>query len=59
MKLRQNVNWLIEQYQRNVEVLEQDIKDDKSTFNNFRQTKLGVYKAVIEDLQKVLEVNDD
>ena len=59
MKLRQNVNWLIEQYQRNVEIIEQDVKDDKSTFNNFRQTKLGVYKAVIEDLQKVLEVNDD
>ena len=58
MKLRQNVNWLIEQYQRNVEVLEQDVKDDKSTFNNFRQTKLGVYKAVIEDLQKVLEVDE-
>jgi hypothetical protein len=55
MKLIQSINWLIEQYIRNAEILEEDIKKEQSTFNTYRKAKLGVYKTVIEDLQKILE----
>ena len=58
MKLIQKLNWLIEQYIRNIDLLEEDAKDDNSTFNTYRKVKMGVYKEVVNDLQLLLEGED-
>lgn len=51
-----DIERLIEEYQRNIELLEEDRKNDKMTVSNaYRTAKIGVYAKVIEDLQEILE----
>lgn len=51
-----DIERLIEEYQRNIELLEEDRKNDKLTVSNaYRTAKIGVYGKVIEDLQEILE----
>ena len=55
-----DIERLIEEYQRNIELLEEDRKDDKLTVSNaYRTAKIGVYGKVIEDLRAVLEGEED
>lgn len=47
---------LIEEYQHNIELLEEDRKDDKITISNaYRVAKIGVYTKVIMDLKAIVE----
>lgn len=56
MKLIQSLNWLIEQYRRNIEILEEDRKQDAMTIGNaYRVAKIGVYSKVVDDLQMLFD----
>ena len=56
MKIIQNINWLIEQYRQNIELLEEDRRSEGTTISNaYRCAKIGVYSKVVDDLQAVLE----
>ena len=60
MKLRHSLNWLLEQYIKIVEDLEQERREDRITISNaYRTAKIGVYRKVIEDLQEILEEGED
>lgn len=60
MKLRQSLNWLLEQYIKIVEDLEQERREDRITISNaYRTAKLGVYNKVIQDLQGILEEGEN
>ena len=60
MKLRQSLNWLLEQYIKIVEDLEQERREDRITISNaYRTAKIGVYNKVIQDLQGILEEGED
>lgn len=55
-----NIKNLIEDYQRNIELLEEDRKTDGMTISNaYRVAKIGVYGKVIEDLKAVLEGEEE
>lgn len=55
-----DIERLIEEYQRNIELLEEDRKNDKMTVSNaYRVAKIGVYSKVIDDLQAVLEKSEE
>lgn len=60
MKLRQNLNWLLEQYIRAKEEYEHDRQNDGLTISNaYKTAKIGVYAKVIQDLQEILEEGED
>ena len=51
-----DIERLIEEYQHNIELLEEDRKDDKITISNaYRVAKIGVYTKVIMDLKAIVE----
>lgn len=55
-----DIERLIEEYQQNIELLEEDRKNDKLTVSNaYRTAKIGVYAKVVEDLKAVLEEGED
>ena len=55
-----DIERLIEEYQQNIELLEEDRKNDKLTVSNaYRTAKIGVYGKVIEDLRAVLKGEED
>jgi len=59
IKMRENIQWLIEQYEHQVETLEQDLHENSgiSVGNSYKTGKKGVYGKVIADLKEVL--NED
>lgn len=55
-RYKHQIRDLIEEYQHNIELLEEDRKDDKITISNaYRVAKIGVYTKVIMDLKAILE----
>lgn len=51
-----DIERLIDEYQHNIELLEEDRKDDKITISNaYRVAKIGVYTKVIMDLKAIVE----
>ena len=55
-----DIERLIEEYQQNIELLEEDRKNDKLTVSNaYRTAKIGVYQKVVEDLTGILEGEED
>ena len=58
MKLRQNLNWLLEQYIRKAERLEQDAADQMVGVSCLTG-QLVAYKKVIRDLHEILEEGED
>ena len=57
--MTENIKWLIEEYQHEIETLEEDRKDGGIGFCNAICTaKIGVYGKVIKDLQSLLEVSE-
>ena len=61
MKLRQSLNWLLEQYLNAVEEIEQDRREDSGTTIStaYKTAKIGVYSKVIQDLTEILEEGED
>lgn len=58
--MNDNIKNLIEDYQRNIELLEEDRKTDGMTISNaYRVAKIGVYGKVIADLEAVLEGSEE
>ena len=55
--LTERIEWLIDDYQRRVEDLEEDLKEQK--VNMYLSGKLGVYAKVAQDLRDVLEEEDE
>ena len=55
--LTEGIEWLIDDYQRRVEDLEEDLREQK--VNMYLSGKLGVYAKVVQDLRDVLEEGDE
>lgn len=55
--MKEKILNLIEEYERNIELFEQDRAEEKylTVSNAYRTAKIGVYGKVIEDLQEILE----
>lgn len=58
MNMRQNLNWLLEQYIQKLDDLEYDIRNGEGIVNVRLAGKASVYRKVIEDLTGVLEGED-
>lgn len=58
MNLRQNLNWLLSQYIKELDNLETDIRNGEGIVNVRLAGKASAYRKVIEDLTGVLEGED-
>ena len=56
--MRENIEWLIEQYTDKIKELEQDAKE-QSFGISFITGQITAYKRVIEDLQGILDESED
>ena len=60
MKLRQNLNWLLEKYIKELDDLEADIRDSEQRIGVVGLIcRANVYHKVIEDLQEILEEGEE
>lgn len=58
--MRENIEYLINEYTEAINLLEEDCKNDGVTISNaYRTAKIGVYEKVIQDLQQILEEGED
>lgn len=55
--MKEKILNLIEEYERNVELFEQDRAEEKylTVSNAYRTAKIGVYQSVVNDLMAILE----
>lgn len=65
-KLKSNIEWLIEQYEQGIMLLEQDIAESDGIGNNYRIGQLRASKEFVEHLQELIDeanyeedINDD
>jgi hypothetical protein len=56
--MRENIEWLIEQYTETIERLERDAQE-QSLGISFITGQITAYKRVIEDLQTLLDESED
>ena len=56
--MRENIEWLIEQYTDKLKELEQDAKE-QSLGISFITGQITAYKRVIEDLQGILDESEE
>lgn len=54
-KLKSNIEWLIEQYEQGIMLLEQDIAESDGIGNNYRIGQLRASKEFIEHLQELID----
>lgn len=60
--MRENIEWLIEQYTDEIERLEQSRREDclnVGATNAYLTAKIGVYGKVVNDLQSILDESED
>ena len=60
--MRENIEWLIEQYTDEIERLERSRREDclnVGVTNAYLTAKIGVYGKVVEDLQSILDESED
>ena len=58
--MRENIEWLIEQYQHEINELEEDrMQESVSVSNAYRTGKIGAYARVIADLKGLLESEEE
>ena len=55
MSLRQNLNWLLSRYIKELEDIEYDLKHEAGVLNVRKAGQANIYRKVIEDLTGVLE----
>lgn len=55
-KLKENIQWLIDQYQHNVETIQEDLRENGFQMINhgYLTGKLGVYAKAVKDLEDLL-----
>ncbi len=55
--MREKIQSLIKEYERNIELFEQDRAEEKylTVSNAYRTAKIGVYQSVVNDLMAILE----
>lgn len=56
--MRENIEWLIEQYTDEIEKAEQSRREE-SGIGRYLATKIGVYGKVVNDLQTLLDESED
>lgn len=59
MSLRQNINWLLSRYIKELEDIEYDLRHEAGVLNVRKAGQANIYRKVIEDLQRVLEGEDE
>lgn len=59
MSLRQNLNWLLSRYIKELADIEYDLKHEAGILNIRKAGQANIYRKVIEDLMGVLEGEDD
>lgn len=60
MNLRQNLNWLLEQYIHELEVIERELRETNESMGRVLLSgEVNIYRKVIEDLTGVLEGEDE
>lgn len=59
-KLKGNIQWLIDQYQHEVEAIEWDLQTGKGISDNhaYKTGKLGVYAKAVKDLEDLLNADE-
>lgn len=55
MTIRQNINWLLSRYIKELADIEYDLKHEAGVLNVRKAGQANIYRKVIEDLQEVLE----
>ena len=56
--MRENIEYLIEQYEQSCSMIEEDLKED-GYGKALLSVKLAAYKEIIENLQEILEESED
>lgn len=57
--LRQNINWLLEQYIKTLDDLEADLREEVAISAVRKSGQASIYRKVIQDLQEILEEGED
>lgn len=57
--MRENIEWLIEQYTDKIEELEREAKNQSFGNHFFLSGKLAVYRRVVNDLRELLDESED
>lgn len=57
--IRQNINWLLEQYIKTLDDLEADLREEVAISAVRKSGQASIYRKVIKDLQETLEEGED
>ena len=59
MTIRQNINWLLSRYIKELEDIEYDLRHETGILNVRKAGQANIYRKVIEDLTGALEGEDE